>query len=584
MKDSLKRRKLLSKDARDQHTITPDCSVVTDLETSASILSQLELSIFCSGDFFPYDAVWECLIDEADERFVQRALTDSCSIDRAIKSGLLQLKVELAAHIVSSCDFLTGISDDMSAQKNHCSRMCHLLIGTLPLLRKEVFVDKPWYDRDTSLVAVTTLTVSYIQLLSMLVWGTCQSGNKHIKFEVPSISRSLQWLKVTDNERVAGCILELLAVLALQSQNDVADQVVDASWKALHTIYTQQDASVLGNALQEPILVSVIKSKEYKWSDNQGVKLWKYYGEALPLMTGANMASCRMLVHHFILLQFKHDHLTRHMHHLVQLVAEISKCAGMIRNEKNKKAAPSFVFPFLSMATCSAVFDITLEMLVWVLSATDPCEQVNGSPYKHILTLTMLYRKLLDVFCRNYEVFPRKKITEILQVSHRAIMASVSLPHRCCEWRGRQPTQSSLKGHTSLGNLSSLKELVDRVASDLIGGVFCLCDFLQTLAYPSILVKANVLRQTADNALRLISCLAATYNWPAPAFDRVMTEDDYLLAFGSANEAENCCVGFHERSGGDSDDDNNIAINMDSIDEASSDGSFGAAGDWGSSL
>jgi hypothetical protein len=63
-----------------------------------------------------------------------------------------------------------------------------------------------------------------------------------------------------------------------------------------------------------------------------------------------------------------------------------------------------------------------------------------------------------------------------------------------------------------------------------------------------------------------------------------MTEDDYLLAFGSANEAENCCVGFHERSGSDSDDDNNIAINMDSIDEASSDGSFGAAGDWGSSL
>jgi hypothetical protein len=359
-----------------------------------------------------------------------------------------------------------------------------------------------------------------------------------------------EYLRVSENAIVANHILEILSILAMNSEVDLKRELTEISWISLHTVYvptddiaasddslpyalalTAQRFSLKARARPRLVLKHVLDSTVGKVNnrgrasgkgfDHPRHGLLRHWG----LLTDSTM-SVDMLVCHLSSLA---SELGLFLESLGTAVGDVSDSEEKKSDDgKNPKAPRSPLLPGLEAATFPDYFEVVLNMVVGATATVEPgiksanCVAECG-PYLHLDELFCLFRCLIDLYAKRFLIFPRKSASIVLRGSREMLSAAVAQLQQAVDWRNAQPLLSAADkeaGQQDPGAIEFLQKLIDVVASHTVGSILSLCDFWQTDKQGSVhLSKSTSLRFSAEKAATSIKDISASHNLVHPSFD-----------------------------------------------------------------
>jgi hypothetical protein len=437
-------------------------------------------------------------------------------------------------------------------------------------------------------------------------------------------------LATADSSIVAHYMLEIISFLALRDNAQLLDDALKLSWTALHTVYNEspeadsfdicpyaqrqavERLASKGSSSYVNILRRVVEATVVKLSER-------------PSFTRKFAAHRQGLLRHWGLLTHSTRLLARFSSHLAELVDELGYLLGTVgaavhdeqpgRNEGsliNQRPHSKPSLPCLDAATFPDYFETLAVMILGAMAVVEPVDEgrttmaVSNGPYHHVKKLLHIFRRLVDLYRKDFHLFPQKTTPVVFRLTRDMLAVTIAQMHQCAEWRNSQPLLSVAErkaGAYDAGAISYFQELLDSMASHTVGTALALCEFCVDgeggLEFP---FKRTSLRFAAEKAERAMKDSALVHNLPVPSSRLPLSND-----LTSQEDNPKPTKGFPRSSPSqrrtseiESDDDwieaDNSALQgistrlakseMDDALESDAgsdvdDASFGVAGDWG---
>lgn len=562
-----------------------DPTLLGKVEMLMTRLRTLDEILFLSDQYISSSLLADLLFDQAETQNLMQSLEGESLLKGRASIGLIDFMSAQAFYLAS---WLQHRHQDVPAvpkfSANDCLLLCNFMINCLPNIRIRMHESTAHEALRPLLLRLHLLTVSLLWLLAYWI-----DANYKTKQWDGIQSQAVDWLRVTDSEHIAVCVLDILALIVMNQDENELEQLVASSWASLHTVYTGE--SIRCPFDQKPLALSRILKRQYKWSDLQGKKvsssLDEYWSNFISQDRSAMALRTRLVFHFGILLH--RDLACLYLSHLAKVITDVARCASQLRTRSgylknyaedtktmNHKKVSSPDLPFVAPGTCAEVLVICLNLTVWALAAIHPGSIIEGALGRAFVILSGLFHQLIDIYCESFHALPFQCSSGVWQASQRAIVAGISALHRSLDYQRQASPISGDRKYT--GSMAQIKAQLDGLANDIIGRVLSLCDFFGDLERPELVARSKALRQSAYKASRDVTRLAALYNWPAPSFEA--TEPNLIMLHSVVPKQTS--KGFHEfappsvdirmspsAAGGEGDT------------ELSSEDSFAVAGDWG---
>lgn len=416
----------------------------------------------------------------------------------------------------------------------------------------------------------------------------------------------------TDYNLIAYYMLEILSLLALHDNKRLLVDVPKLSWIALHTVYIdsheQDDSSITSSFAQSHALQMLAARRSSSFVKTQRqvvestiVKLSETTPFALKFVPYR-----QYLLRHWALITRSTGQLKLFSVHLVSLVDELRSIISIVdkaikgrsrkttssatQNEESPPARPSL--PFLDGTTFPDYFETLAVMIVGSVSVTEPAAD-GSAPYSHVKKLFQIFRHLMEVYRSGFQLFPRRATSFVFHLTRDMMTASIAQLHAASEWRSSQPLLSvtdRMAGAFDVGALSHFHDLVDSMASNVVGTAVALYEFcLEGDAGLQFPFQRTGMRSSVEKAELEVKDIARLHNLPPPSFRLESAEKstgalevaEPTAGFHNADtsEIETSLQGPDQSDHEDPEEMHKSALGGDSTD--GEDSSFGVAGGWG---
>lgn len=430
---------------------------------------------------------------------------------------LVNLRIHLSRHVgqVSERTQCLGPSDFRT-----CWAFVQFLMDKIPMLRTGHFA-KPSLDEKTrgmvSLGSIATLATYYLRLLT----STFRSyDNVDALFEMDGLDRFCNLAQSfcrVDNFYVANAVVDLLSVINKTCYAGLFDDnVARLSWISLHTVY---DGAMLGTANLTFCDSSFLLEK----CDSYGLRRVKsivkelIQGVASEPVTSLQFSQTTWR-HWQLILDLKSGKSLLEDHFLI-LLQEICKLAKVCSDEtrddvrRPKYTRKSLTLPSLAGTNLHVALDTMASLLLLTVAFSEPARiKSEGSPYRHIQNLMVLFSRLLRLSV-DYDFLLPPVFRQGLCTSSMAMID-------CClfkleasiDWRRRQPVLPvsilpvSDEKNDDPGSLAYLEELLNSISLQVLEPVLSLSSAWQK----------NKLKHAAKDAAQQLRSVAKSLHLTPP--------------------------------------------------------------------
>jgi hypothetical protein len=321
-------------------------------------------------------------------------------------------------------------------------------------------------------------------------------------------------LQDCDDCAIASELLEILSLLAL-SEEGLLDQLLIASWKSLHTVYTTRSADK-ESRLVSPYAFARALHKFLEQESSKSLKTIELCFEDTVLRPwGSNTRELgNTLRHHLLrhwgvfvlapsLYEIGINHLIEFYEELSFLVESVFDSVATRQDEekkedhrrngngiqltskhhssqsaKRKTLSSVSSIPSLTGASLAVAFETLLSIVVasmGAVSAGQPAKahhhaekhvvgRKESGPYWHVRSLLYIFRCLLELYEKASALFPRRVLSNILVAAKHMLNMTIVQLKACVEWRNSQPlltVAEKSKNSYDQGSMTYLQGLVD---------------------------------------------------------------------------------------------------------------------------
>jgi hypothetical protein len=345
-------------------------------------------------------------------------------------------------------------------------------------------------------------------------------------------------LRICDDATIATQLLETLSLFSIHSESDSLSEMVDISWRALHSNFssgvvmrsfrapfaflmaTRQSipsmpASPLQNNAAERSVQATVVKLAFSKSKNAGKKCFLVNG----------------MLRHWGLLALATGKGPSLDDHLYQLLSNLQNYLGEVQEPLTRKLSaqrqrdtsdedgeylpprpqrllapvlPKSQVPGLSATSFLVYFDALLQMTIAAVAIISVAREAecdasqDQKPFQRLENLVEIFGSLIELYKERLGLFPRSFLATVVNASKNMLSVAMSQLRRCIEWRNSQPVLSRDEieaGARDLASVGFLKELLDAFGVNLTGRLQSLFECLDS---PSYLAKGRAGDEDTD--------------------------------------------------------------------------------------
>ena len=577
-----------------------------EIEFSIFQMKRILSQLFTSQNSLPSEILLDCLDEEKQSETVTKTLTSvirsppsATTSERSSMAHLVSVRKHLLktlvattgrkgpAFVVNECFHLHKRSRAplSTRQFKLCLKSSVELVLMLPELRKSSAVDTQPGNlyRD-----IASLVAAYLQL-TITALASCLEKDEANEGPAPSLSHYvgvcldifdsenvlqdcsksatekvligfLRLLQSCEHQGVADELLEIMSVIARFVGSELREQVVSASWKALHTVYSSSWGTAESFHSLPFALAVVLRQQKAALSSKASFFRMKVL--RCTLLKGNAKAQTSIirknLLRHWALLTLTPEVAGTSIEHLLgvheelSLVAEsLGGCATVLDPGKEEKKDDKRIangsgtsIPDLTDESFEVAFETMLDMTVASISIfalDNPAKSTidlntlsskESGPYWQIESFLFLFSRLLELYEHNIHLFSKSTLTKIFAASRYLLSIIVLQVQACVNWRNAQPLLSMAdksKGRYDPGEMKYLQNLINACWIHTIVKMLTFCDAMPKQHHPVKQTSVSRRQKDSENSTGIESV-------QQPEFSRVLHSDSRARSFKLYNK------------------------------------------------
>jgi len=513
-------------------------------------LRNLKKKLLTSVDYILPEVIFACLIDDDQDEIIKKCasviVASGDTSNHMVATTVISLRKQLLEHAIG---FFSDNDDKASIHQDWFRRTLGFglyICSVLPKLRKVLHHSRKKEDAYNvtriCLQSLTSLAAHYLRFIVVAMHragdliasrvDVCsqlfQTDNDHAS-EPPVLGRNaveiafggfLSQLQACDDATIAYEFLEILSLLAVFSKSGrLGRHLMNANWKALHTIYVSSTDITAVQAAYPIAVVQALTSNTLERHIDKCLKRTILNGRALDA-GGSTSIRKNLLLHWGLLVLFPRsadigiDHFVAVQEELTGLLESLEDegceksndviCSQELtldektatgRNSEKTNQSSRCNIPGIHGVSFSVAFETLLHVSVaaiGALSVNDLAKQVADGgkltteaktlgPYRAFGSLMAIFHSTVDLFLKRSHLFPRRTLATICISSNLILNMTINQVRACVDWRNAQPLLSmekKKKGHCDPGAVASLHGLLNSCWTHTIRPVLSFCEYM----------------------------------------------------------------------------------------------------------
>lgn len=426
----------------------------------------------------PIDALKVCLIDEQDDQclFKSNETKDQLNMIVSLRTQLLQHAVTFSHEnpgndacmdpqvIIQSVSLVIKLFENTNPNKRYQENKnsSYFEFRLLPLLSSylgyitcavnfvvQVFNDKPGESSS---------------MLRNLIHNKDKLGDRdRLSLVLVLFEQFLQLLPQSFDAVIALQVLEILSLLAQVDPVTLAPKALDACWRVMHTIYSnnaeyietlppftafKQISNGILNSDVGDVARKVLRMSIIKYAATRFRRPCKYVAirESLLLLWSLLVITPTNVRDENAILSGLVDDLQAY----VETPSGACTAVGKKKKDNNKKASrTNHVSKIQSLDGSSLLIyiELILHMIIAAFAIIEPCRitqcnYVPLGPFSHIQHFPLLFKRILLLIDQSVTVLPKRFVSLTYNACHQMLQLSVFKARQCVDWRQSQPLLS----------------------------------------------------------------------------------------------------------------------------------------------